>query len=165
MGTGKSTIGRKLSKCLNYQLIDTDDMIVKRAGRPISQIFEDDGEPAFRELETLVLEDLKTYQGHIISTGGGIISSKKNRILLQELGYVIWLCASPEEILERTSRNANRPLLNNEDPKGVITRLLKTRNPLYEEVSHLKINTDQLCFDEICMGITESASYYFSKKD
>ncbi|MEN8694648.1 MAG: shikimate kinase [Akkermansiaceae bacterium] len=164
MGTGKSTIGRKLSKCLNYQLVDTDQMIVDRAGKPIPKIFEEDGEPAFRESETQVLQDLLNCQGHIISTGGGIIGSQKNRELIQKLGYVIWLYASFEEILERTARNANRPLLNNDDPEGTIQRLLEERNPLYQEVSHLKISTEQLCFEEICMGITESASYYFSKQ-
>ena len=165
MGTGKSTIGRKLSKCLNYQHVDTDQMIVELAGKPIPKIFEDEGEEAFRKIETQVLEDLQKYQGHIISTGGGIIGSEKNRELLQKLGYVIWLCASPEEILDRTSRNTNRPLLNNEDPEGTVRCLLAERSPHYEEVSHLKISTDQLCFDEICMGITESASYHFSKQD
>lgn len=165
MGTGKSTIGWQLSKRLNYKLIDTDQLIVKRCGRPIPQIFEEDGEAAFREIETAVLKDLLSCRGHIISTGGGIIGSEENRRFLRELGYVIWLCASPEEILDRTARNTNRPLLNNNDPEGTIRCLLEKRNPLYRQVSHLKINTDQLCFEEICMGITESASYHFSQQD
>lgn len=164
MGTGKSTIGRELSKCLNYQLTDTDQMIIERAGKPIPEIFESEGEAAFREIETQVLEELQKYQGHIISTGGGIICSEKNRQLLRKLGYVIWLIASPEEILERTSRNTNRPLLNNDDPEGTIRKLLEERIPLYNEVSHLKIDTGQLCFSEICTGITESASYHFAQK-
>lgn len=163
MGTGKSTIGRELSKCLNYKLVDTDQMIVDLAGKPIPQIFKDDGEPAFREIETQVLVDLQQYQGHIISTGGGIIVSERNRELLKQLGYVVWLVATPEEILDRTARNTNRPLLNNDDPEGTIRKLLEKRTPLYDKVADLSIETDQLCFNEICTGVTESASYYFSK--
>lgn len=163
MGTGKSTIGRELSKCLNYKIVDTDQMIVDLAGKPIPKIFKDDGEPAFREIETQVLVNLQEYQDHIISTGGGIITSERNRELIKKLGYVIWLIASPEEILDRTSRNVNRPLLNNEDPEGTIRKLLEVRTPFYDDVAHLSIETDQLCFSEICTGISESASYFFSK--
>ena len=121
MGTGKSTIGRELSKMLSYPLIDTDHAIAKKAGKSIPKI-------------------------------------------LRRLGYVVWLAASPEEILDRTSRNNNRPLLNNEDPSGTILRLLAERNPLYSEASHLNIETDQLCFDEICNGIIESARYHYGTK-
>lgn len=161
MGTGKSTIGRELSKMLSYPLVDTDHAIVKKAGKPIPQIFEEEGEEAFRAIETEVLEELAEKEGNIISTGGGIIVSEKNREILRKLGYVIWLAASPQEILDRTSRNSNRPLLNNDDPEGTITRLLEERTPLYQDASHLQIETDQLCFDEICNGIIESARYHY----
>jgi len=162
MGTGKSTIGRNLSQTFGYPLIDTDQMIVEQQGRSIPQIFKDDGEPAFRTLETALLRALFKHSGHIISTGGGIIGSAENRRLLHELGYVVWLRASPAEILNRTSRNSNRPLLNNKDPEGTIRRLLKIRNPLYQETAHLCIETDQLSFDEVTTGIIESARYFFS---
>lgn len=162
MGTGKSTIGRNLSQTFGYPLIDTDQMIVEQQGRTIPEIFEEDGEPAFRALETKLLHSLYKHSGHIISTGGGIIGSEENRRLLQKLGYVVWLRASPGEILNRTSRNSNRPLLNNDDPEGTIRRLLEIRNPLYQETAHLSIETDQLNFDEVTTGIIESARYFFS---
>jgi len=161
MGTGKSTIGRNLSQTFGYPLIDTDQMIVEQQGLPIPKIFEKDGEPAFRTLETELLRSLSKHSGHIIATGGGIVGSTENRRLLQELGYVVWLRATPAEILNRTSRNTNRPLLNTDDPEGTIRQLLDIRNPLYQETAHLCIETDQLNFDEVTTGIIESARYFF----
>ena len=117
MGTGKSTIGRKLSQTFGYPLIDTDQLIVEQQGRPIHVIFEENGEQSFRDMETKLLKSLIKHSGHIIATGGGIISRPENRQLLRELGYVVWLIAHPSEILKRTYRNANRPLLNNDDPE------------------------------------------------
>ncbi|MGJ8698167.1 MAG: shikimate kinase [Verrucomicrobiaceae bacterium] len=163
MGTGKSTIGRELAKMLNYPLVDTDHLIEEKAGKPIPAIFADEGETAFRDRESAVLTDLLDHESSIISTGGGIIVREENRQILRQLGYVVWLVAKPSEILERTSRNSNRPLLNNDDPEGTITKLLDERTPHYRETAHLSIETDQLCFDEICQGIIESARYYFSK--
>ncbi|YCM43690.1 shikimate kinase [Verrucomicrobiaceae bacterium 227] len=162
MGTGKSTIGRNLSQTFGYPLIDTDHMIVEQQGRSIPQIFEEEGEPAFRKMETELLRSLFKHSGHIISTGGGIIGTRENRRLLQDLGYVVWLQASPGEILNRTSRNSNRPLLNNDDPEGTISRLLEIRKPLYQDTAHLCIETDLLNFDEVTTGIIESARYFFA---
>ena len=165
MGTGKSTIGRSLSQTLSYPVIDTDQLIEKQQGRSIPEIFEEEGEDAFRDMETALLRSLLTQSGHIISTGGGIIIREENRQLLRKMGYVIWLVASPEEIHNRTARNNNRPLLNNEDPAGTIRKLLETRIPLYKECAHLAIETNQLNFDEITTGIIESARYYFSQPE
>lgn len=162
MGTGKSTIGRHLSQTFGYSLIDTDQMIVDQQGRSISQIFANDGEEGFRRIEAELLQSLSNQSGQIISTGGGIIGSSENRALLRKLGYVVWLQASPSEILERTSRNTNRPLLDNDDPEGTIRRLLDLRVPLYRETAHLCIETDQLNFDEVTTGIIESARYFFA---
>ncbi len=162
MGTGKSTIGRKLSLTLGYPLVDTDQLIVEKSQKSIPHIFEDEGEEAFRQMETQTLKDLAGSSNHIISTGGGIIGQSENRKLLKNLGYVVWLIASPAEILNRTERDSSRPLLNNDDPLGTINDLLKARTPHYEETAHLSIETDQLSFDEITTGVIESARYYFS---
>jgi shikimate kinase len=165
MGTGKSTIGRNLSQTFGYPLIDTDNFIVEQDGRSIPQIFEEEGEQAFRDMETKLLQSLNRHTGHIIATGGGIIGRPENRQLLRKLGYVVWLIARPAEILERTSRNSNRPLLNNEDPKKTIRDLLEIRTPLYRDTAHLGIETDNLSFDEVTTGIIESARYYFGTQE
>ncbi len=165
MGTGKSTIGRNLSQTFGYPLIDTDQLIVEQQGRPIPQIFEDEGEQSFRDMETALLQSLHKHTGHIIATGGGIIGRPDNRHLLRELGYVVWLIARPSEILERTSRNSNRPLLNNDDPEKTIRNLLEIRTPLYRDTAHLGIETDNLSFDEVTTGIIESARYHFGTQE
>ena len=111
MGSGKSTIGRELAQSLSYALIDTDALIVERASKLIPHIFADEGEDAFRDLESAVLADIakKHLCGHIISTGGGIITRPENCALLRQLGYVVWPVVTPEEILKRTSRNSLTP--------------------------------------------------------
>ena len=163
MGCGKSTIGRILHKSLDYPLIDTDQQIEKQTGKKISTIFEEEGEDAFRQLETQLLEKLIEKQTNhtIISTGGGIITLPENLPLLRQLGFVIWLSCSPEVINERTSRNNNRPLLQCDNPQEVIATMLAERAPLYEATSHLKINTSDLEINEISCGILESARYHF----
>lgn len=166
MGTGKSTIGRQLSKALGYPLIDTDARIVAQQKRPIADIFAEEGEEYFRDLETGVLQTLFEGKCHkrIIATGGGIVLREENRQLLRELGFVVWLVAQPETILERTSRNKERPLLQCEDPQALICALLEERNPLYHETAHLILETTSLSFSEITTGIVESARYHYGSQ-
>ncbi len=164
MGCGKSTIGRELHQVLGYPLIDSDEAIEQQAGKSIPDIFAQDGEASFRDLETQLLENLiqNETQHTIISTGGGIITNPANIPLLKQLGFVVWLACSPEVIFERTSRNSNRPLLQCDNPMELIHTLLDQRNPLYQEASHLKINSSNLEIDELTCGILESARYHFS---
>jgi len=163
MGSGKSSIGRELHRNLGYELIDTDHVIERQVGKSIPEIFEQDGEKAFRQYETELLEQLKRNQisKHIISTGGGMVCSLKNRSLLKELGFVVWLQCSGQEILERTSQNKNRPLLQCEDPMNAIETLLSERSPFYQETAHLEVKTTGLSVDEVSCGILESARYYY----
>ncbi len=166
MGSGKSTIGRKLNKNLGYSHIDTDHAIEKLAGKTIPEIFKQDGEEAFRKLETQILEDmvLQKTTHHIISTGGGMTARLENQILLRQLGFVVWLSCTPEDILARTSRNTNRPLLQCDDPMRAITKLLAERSPDYKKTAHMEITTTELKFSEISCGILESARYHFGSE-
>lgn len=163
MGSGKSSIGRELHQSLGYQLIDTDHIIVDQTGKSIPEIFARDGEDAFRELEKRLLENLllQKTSHHIISTGGGMVGTAENRSLLRNLGFVVWLKCSPEEIYQRTSKNANRPLLQSDDPMQTIIDLLAKRSPYYQQTAHLEINTTGLNLAEISCGILESARYFF----
>ena len=144
-------------------MLDTDHVIEKQEGKSITEIFSTEGEEHFRSLESQLLTNMikSSCNHHIISTGGGIILKEKNRLLLRQLGFVVWLACSAEETYQRTSRNNNRPLLQCDDPMKLINNMLNQRSPLYEEASHLKINTSGLEFDEISCGILESARYHF----
>lgn len=163
MGSGKSSIGRSLHQNLGYKLIDTDRSIEEQTGKTISEIFSQQGESVFRSLETNLLEELTASKitKHIISTGGGMVCRPENRALLRQLGFVVWLKCSAEDIYARTSKNNDRPLLQCEDPMQAINNLLKDRSPLYEETAHLQVNTTGLSMDEVSCGILESARYHF----
>ncbi len=157
MGTGKTSVGQRVARSLGFRFVDTDKLIVKQAGKPIPKIFEDEGEDAFRRLETEVLRSCADGEGQVISTGGGIVTREENRGILRDAGYVIWLRASPEVIYERVRRNRNRPLLQTADPMKTIHDLLEARNELYEACADLSIKTDHLTMDETCFGVAESA--------
>ena len=165
MGSGKSTVGRELHKRLNYPLTDMDHLIEETMGKKITEIFKEEGESAFRDFETLQLLEIakQTDTRHIISTGGGIVIRPRNRSLLRQLGYVVWLHAPEEEIYRRTARNDERPLLNLPGARERISSLMELREPWYRETAHLKIDTVGLDFNEIASGILESARYYFTQ--
>ena len=167
MGSGKTTVGRELHQRLGYPLVDMDQVIEERAGKSIPAIFEEHGEAGFREMETSLLKEITNHAGserRIISTGGGIVGSEENRTLLKQLGYVVWLSAPIKVILERTGKNRNRPLLHTEDPAAKIQMLMDQRNPLYEQVAHLKLDTSGLDFSELATGILECARYFFTTR-
>ena len=164
MGSGKSTVGRELHHRLGYPLVDMDYVIEQRARKSIAAIFTDEGEEAFRDMETHLLEELcnPNASRRIISTGGGIIGREENRKLLRRLGYVVWLHAPIDLILERTAKNRERPLLHTDDPAARIEALMAVRKPLYEQTAHLKVKTSGLDSNELATGILESARYFFT---
>lgn len=166
MGTGKSTIGRQLSKTLGYPLIDTDARIVAQQKRAIADIFANEGENHFRNLETDTLRHLQSDKCHkrIIATGGGTVLRPENRQLLRDLGFVVWLVAQPATILERTSRNKERPLLQTENPEETIEMMLAERDEAYRESAHLVLETSNLDFAEITTGIIECARYHYGNR-
>ena len=164
MGSGKSTVGRELHHRLGYPLVDMDQVIEQRARKSIAAIFADEGEEAFREMETNLLEELDDPAAprRIISTGGGVIGRERNRALLRHLGYVVWLHAPLAVILDRTGRNRERPLLHTDDPAARVAALMAVRKPLYAEAAHLQVDTSGLDAKELATGILESARYFFT---
>lgn len=164
MGSGKSTVGRELHHRLGYPLVDMDHVIEHRAGKPITAIFAEEGEETFRDMETDLLVELSDPSAprRIISTGGGVIGREGNRLLLRQLGYVVWLHAPTAVILERTAKNRERPLLHTDDPMARIEALMTHRKPLYAETAHLKVDTSGLDCGELATGILESARYFFT---
>lgn len=131
MGVGKSAIGRKVARELRYKFIDSDQAIEKKVGAKIADIFANQGEPAFRRMECDFIESGHPEGGCVVSCGGGLVVQEGMSGLLKEKGVVVCLFASPECIVERTSRNANRPLLNVENPEERVRELLAEREPIY----------------------------------
>ena len=164
MGCGKSTIGRKLEHLLGYPLVDTDHLIEEKTGTTIADIFAKRGEEYFRQLEAAMLHELAAPDAprRIIATGGGIVTRKRNRSLIKKLGYVVWLQAPVDVILERTGRNRERPLLHTENPREKIEALLELRQPLYAAAADIEVETIGLDAEEIACGILESARYHFA---
>ncbi|HEX4084451.1 MAG TPA: shikimate kinase [Chthoniobacteraceae bacterium] len=155
MGSGKSSVGRLIARVLRGRFVDTDRMVVDHVGRQITEIFASDGEVFFREQESAVLRSLLGLRHQVIATGGGIVTLPANGALLRQLGMVVWLSASEEIIWDRVSRNRNRPLLHTENPRDTIRQLLEKRNPLYEAVAEMKIDTTLLTHAEVAERICE----------
>ncbi len=131
MGAGKTTVGMELAKKLNYKLIDTDHSIENDQSRKIKDIFSEDGELFFRNLETLKLKELINVENAIISTGGGIILKDENRSILNNL-FTIYLKADFENIFNRIKQDTSRPLLLTDDPYNTAKDIFKSRQSVYE---------------------------------
>lgn len=161
MGSGKSSIGRKLSYRLQRTFIDTDKQIEREQDVSIREIFAQSGEEAFRKMETVYLEELlDNCRNQIISTGGGLPLRKKNRKLIQALGCVVYLRVTADTIYERLKNDTTRPLLQGDAPKEKINTLLKQRVAIYESVADLVIDVDNKGFDEILDEIQEGVKEY-----
>jgi len=141
MGTGKTEVGKELSRLLDMKLIDVDTEIEKSLKLTINDIFKKFGEPRFREIETEMIKNLSEKKNIIISTGGGAVLKQENTDVLRKNGVIVCLTASPETILRRTSRNSDRPLLQVEDPLKKIKELLNFRTPFYEKAD-IMIDTE-----------------------
>jgi shikimate kinase len=149
MGTGKTTVGRRLARRLKRKFIDTDLEIEKITGKSITQIFARDGATRFRSEEALLVKKLALREGLVISTGGGLVLNPENIRLLQENGIIVALTASPEVIYDRVRRNKNRPLLfniDNTDLKEKIRELLVERKGAYD-VAELSVDTGACSID------------------
>ncbi len=143
MGAGKSTIGRLLAKELRVPFKDSDKEIEQRTGANIPWIFDVEGEAGFREREQAVIVELCEQEGMVLATGGGAVMRPENRAALRQGGRVVYLHATVEQQIDRTSRDRNRPLLRNADPGKVLRELLAIRDPLYREIADIVVDTDE----------------------
>lgn len=150
MGSGKTTLGLKLSYLLRMPVEDTDKLIERQEGRSIAQIFADDGEAYFRELETeMLLKCGEQKYERILSVGGGTPVNPVNRSLLHKCGTVVYLRVSPEVVYERLKNDTTRPLLQCEDPLGRIRELLAVRDAIYTECADIILDVDNRYSDEL----------------
>jgi len=152
MGTGKSSVGQMLAAALHFTLLDTDHVIEARAGKSISEIFSKDGEPAFREWERQIVQELTQRKRTVISTGGGLPADEANLASLKSHSLVVCLWASPERIWERVRGQSHRPLLEDPDPLAKIKRLLAAREPFYRQADVL-VNTEMRSVREVAVQV------------
>ncbi len=154
MGAGKTTIGKQLANALGLTFKDSDHEIVERTGASIPWIFDVEGEEGFRRREREMIDELSAREGLVLATGGGAVLAEENRRHLKERGTVVYLQASIEQLLKRTARDKNRPLLQTEDPRAKLEALMAEREPLYRETADIIINTEQRSLKGVIKEIT-----------
>lgn len=152
MGTGKSSVGRQVASVLRFTFLDTDHVIEARAGKPIKAVFEQDGEAAFRDLESRVVAELAQRHKTVISTGGGLPVGAGNLDSLKTHSLVVCLWALPETILARVEGHSHRPLLNEPNPMEKIRSLLAARESYYRQADVL-VNTEMRAIQEVAAQV------------
>jgi len=152
MGAGKSVASEILATQLGLEHVSTDAVIVEREGRSINQIFEQDGEEYFRNIETLIVRELSQRQRLVIDCGGGVVLRPENVAALKRQGLMIYLKTSPDVIYDRIKHETHRPLLKVEDPLDKIQGLLAARASFYAQADQ-EILTDGKTADEVAQEI------------
>lgn len=160
MGSGKSSVGRRVAALTGHRFVDTDELVVSKAGRPITQIFADEGEAGFREWEASVLRELATATGIVLATGGGIVLREENRAALRRIGPVIWLDADADALFERVARNRKRPLLHTDDPRATFDALLAARREIYAAAAHARIDSTGRSHDETAAAVVAAVENF-----
>ena len=153
MGAGKSTVGKQLAKDLGRDFYDTDKEIERRTGVSISWIFEMEGESGFRQREQKVLDELSQLKNIVLATGGGIVLPEENRRMLRSRGYVVYLSTSIEQLLRRTNKDKNRPLLQTDNPRETVKALMAERTPLYQGVADIELRTGEQSIQYVVSGL------------
>ena len=157
MGSGKTTIGRRLSERLSLDFFDSDHEIVNTTGVSIDHIFDVEGEKGFRNRESDVLKKLCSMPNIVLATGGGAVILKENRELMKKASSIIYLSSSVDQILRRTAKSKTRPLLEkSNNRRKTITDIIEARDPLYREVSSHIIDTNEKKLNEVIDEIIEA---------
>ena len=153
MGSGKSTVGRRLATVLGRAFIDADKELEARCGVPITTIFELEGESGFRRRESALIADLTEQSDLVLATGGGAVLLPENRELLHSRGYVVYLKANVQDLWLRLRHDKSRPLLRTPDPRRRIAELVEARDPLYQACAHLTISTGRQPVERVVADI------------
>ena len=165
MCAGKTTIGRKLAKLLEYSFIDTDTEIEEDQGCSVTDIFKYGGEECFSDMETRQLEKLKSVDNSVIATGGGIILRRQNQRMLQKIGKRVYLKVPRGELLKRVKNDLKRPLLKDKDPETVLNEMYEERGLLYEQaeciIETAQKSQQQIASEIIRILFNENSDYNF----
>jgi shikimate kinase len=145
MGVGKSAVGRILAAGLNKNFVEVDSIIERKAGKPIQEIFKDEGEIRFRELEIDTIKEIALWKNQVTACGGGVVLNRINIDRLKQESWIVWLTASAEAIAKRTGLNGDRrPVLKGVRNAGEIQSLVAFRLPFYERAADFTVDTTEL---------------------
>jgi shikimate kinase len=158
MGSGKTTVGKRIAQELGYEFTDSDDLVASTAGKSVRDIFSQDGEAVFRKYESdairAVLADGKSPI--VLATGGGAVISSENRTIISDHAiHVVWLDASVDDLVVRTKSGAARPLLDG-DANKTLQSLSDQRSAWYEEVATLRIDTRGKSVPKVCSAVLDA---------
>lgn len=168
-GSGKTTLARRLATRLCLALSDTDQLVEESANKTIAQIFQEQGEPRFRDLESEAISNvLNRNTPHVVSLGGGAILREANRRLIKESGWTAWLTASPQELARRIAgdpiTNLNRPALSTLGVLEEISPLLERRKPYYSETANATYNTEEVPFEQLAERVAADYKDWLSRR-
>ena len=155
-GAGKTTVGKLLARAMNVDFFDSDQVIESRAGKSVSDIFTQDGEPAFRKIEHDVVCELLQNDAAVLALGGGSLGNDDTRTQVSK-AKVVWLIAGLAQAVDRVGMNRNRPLLLG-NVRGQLADLMTAREPLYKEVATIAVDTSKLIPGEVVQAITDELS-------
>jgi shikimate kinase len=158
MGSGKTTVGKRIAQELGYAFVDSDDVVASAAGKSVREIFAQDGEAVFRQCESEAIKSvlLDRQSSVVLATGGGAVISSDNRSLISEqASTVVWLDASVEDLVVRTKSGATRPLLDG-DAATTLQSLSSQRSAWYDEVATVRIDTRGKSVAKVCSAVVEA---------
>jgi shikimate kinase len=155
MGAGKTAIGRRLARKLDWHFMDLDQAIQERTGVDIPFIFEKEGEVGFRQRETRLLHGVDATEPTVIATGGGVVMHAENRQLLKTIGFTVFLSATIDSQWERTRLGKHRPLLEHADPRAILEKIYVERLPLYRECAMLEVCTDGRHVEQVARDLAD----------
>ena len=149
MGSGKTEVGRRVAGAIGSRFVDTDFRLVADVGRSIPEIFEGEGESSFRALEAATLRTVASEREAVVATGGGVVLSEENIVLIRSTGTVVYLAASATRLARRIEGDTGRPLIAAGDRVTVLAGILEDRRELYERACHEVVETDVLTLDQV----------------
>ena len=158
MGAGKSTVAEVLGARLSRPVVDLDHMIEAQAGRSVAEVFTQDGENAFRDLESAALESLGALEPSVVACGGGVVLRPENRVALGRMGHVVYLQVSAGEAIARIGDTSTRPLLAGPSGTLAATALLAAREALYRSVAQLTIDTCEHTPEQVAELVADAAA-------
>lgn len=155
MGCGKSTVASGLQRMYGKKVVEMDQLISKRQGMSIPDIFEKYGETYFRDLESELVAEIQGMENQVVSCGGGVVLREQNVAKMKENGQVVLLTAKPETILERVKYDNNRPVLKGKKSVAGISELMEARREKYEAAADIVIHTDGKSIPKICEEVMQ----------